>query len=320
MTGGTGFVGRNTVEFLLNNLPDLELTCLVRHPDKAAFMQDRVKQVHGDLLRPETYKSAVETADIILHMASLVSLKNGLEFYVQNTEATKALLRMAFFSKNLQRFVYTGSIAAIDRPPHLPVSGPLTESSLPHPNTDYGKSKLQAMDAVVHSGLPYTVLTPAYIYGPHPRVNSSMDRLIKDVAAGKPYTRIPFPGRASYIYVENLADLIWQAALNPAARNEVFFASEQEPIQVGEAFQQAAKALGVDYSPRTISDMGRFRSFLYHRDPNNPLLQILFEDYFYCSSEKVHQILNYRPRFGMMEGVEKTLQWYRKQGGLPLKC
>ena len=214
----------------------------------------------------------------------------------------------------LQRFVYMGSIAAIDRPPHLPAIGPLSESSLPHPNTDYGRSKLQAMDAVVHSGLPYTVLTPAYIYGPYPRVHSSMDRFFRDVSAGVPYTRIPFPGRASHIYVEDLANLIWQAALNPVARNEVFFASEREPMRVGEAFQCVAEAMKIEFSQRSVTDMKRFQSFLHQRDPDNPLLRILFEDYFHCSSEKAHRMLNVTPRFGMMQGIEKTLQWYRQQG------
>ena len=159
-------------------------------------------------------------------------------------------------SKARARYVVTAampySISAIDRPPRESAIKPLTEETIPHPNTDYGKSKLLAEETLIQSGLPYTILRPSYIYGPHPRVGSSMDRLIRDVRDQRSYTRIPFPGRASEIHAGDLARLIWLCTGHAGAENEVFFAANPEPVVIGDVFPAVAEALGVPYKARPV--------------------------------------------------------------------
>src|SRR5690606_22586915 len=146
-----------------------------------------------------------------------------------NTDATQSLINALKHSVRLKRLVFLSSISAFDRPLGQPAIGLLTEESIPHPNTDYGKSKLEAEKRVEQSDLPYAILRPSYIYGPYPRINSSMDRLIRNVRDQTHYTRFPFPGRASEIYVEDLAEMIWTASQHPAAENQAFFVSNPEP-------------------------------------------------------------------------------------------
>lgn len=320
VTGATGFVGRNFLTHLLALYPELRITCLVRDPAKAESQwPEKPKNLiwlAGDLLEPQTYEGALQSAERVFHMAALVSLKNGPEFYTMNTDTTRHLVQALSLSNRLRRLVYVGSISAVDRSPDQPADGLLSEDSPPHPNTDYGKSKLQAEALVRTSGLPYTILRPPYIYGPYARLKSSMDRLVYDVRDGRHYTRFPFPGLASEVYAEDLAEMIWLAGEHPKTLNEIFFVANPEPVRIGRVFADVADALGRPYAPLPVSPekMERTRQFLYRRYPENPLLRILFENAFACSTEKWYRMTGYQPRYGYGEGVRRTVAWYRANG------
>jgi nucleoside-diphosphate-sugar epimerase len=117
ITGATGFVGRNLVDYLSAAYPELALYCLARNPEKAREIErPGVFIVPGDLHTPESYTSSVAQADIILHLAAMVGLKNGEAFYTANRDATQTLVNAAKHSERLKRFFYLSSIAAIDRP------------------------------------------------------------------------------------------------------------------------------------------------------------------------------------------------------------
>jgi dihydroflavonol-4-reductase len=324
ITGATGFVGRNFLEYIVREIPDAAITCLVRDPQKATsqwehlpnFGEGRIHWLQGDLLESATYADALGQAEAVFHIAALVSLRNGPEFYRMNTDATRTLVQTLQNSSQLKRVVMVSSISAVDRPMDQPAVGPLTEESIPSPNTDYGKSKLQAEELLQQSGLPYAILRPPYIYGPYPRLQSSIDRLIHNIHDQAHYTRFPFPGRASEVYVEDLADMIWTAFTHPAAENQVFFVSNPEPVVINDVYDKLAKLLDVPRHtmPLDANAIERFRRILYRRQPENVLLRVLFEDFFYCSPEKWYRLTGFKPRYGLEEGMRKTIRWYQENG------
>lgn len=320
VTGATGFVGRNFLEWLLRNQPHVSVTCLVRDVHKAQAqwptLPHNVQWLAGDLLEPDSYRAALSGVNAVFHAAALVSLKNGPEFYRMNTEATRNLVAALGEGKDLQRLVFVSSISAVDRPMHEPAVDLLDEDFAPHPNTDYGKSKLLAEEVVSYSGLPYTILRPAYIYGPHPRLNSSMDRLIRDISAQTPYTRFPFPGQASGIHAQDLAAMMWLAARHPQAENEAFFVSNPQPIPIVEAFAHIASALNVPYRPleRAPEHIRRAQHRWYHRQPDHLVLRILFENFFACNPAKWYRATGFQPTFDYSAGLNDTVRWYQAHG------
>ena len=321
ITGATGFVGRNLLQWLYENRRDWQVTCLVRDEARArgqwpSDIADWVRWLPGDLTDPYTYSEAILDAEYIYHAAALVSLRDGPEFHAANVDTTRIMLETADLSTELRRLVFLSSISAIDRPADVISEGPLTEEDPPNPSTDYGKSKLMAEKLVMTAGLPYAILRPAYIFGPYPRLNGSMDRLVYDVAQGKPYTRYPFPGRASSIFAPDLAEIIETAGHHPGADNDIFFVGDREPVVIHEAYALIAKELGIDYRPieATAEDMERTRNQLYLRYPWNPLVKIMFEDTFYCSTDKWYHATARPPAIGFEEGVARTVRWYKDQG------
>lgn len=318
ITGATGFVGRHVVEYLLDQVPQAKLVCLVRNPEKATFLQGTpVQCVEGDLLLPETYKGWAQQASLVFHVAALVGLKNGEAFYSVNTGGMARLLETLTDSDRLERLVFVSSISAIDRALpdlHSPLS-PLTEESPARPSTDYGKSKRQAEELLMASGLPYTILRPSYIYGAYPRLASSMDRVVFDVREHKPYTRFPFPGRASEIYAGDLAAAIWHVSRHPQALNEDFFVANLEPVGVPTLFETLARDMKVPYRPRRLSDpqLKRIRKRVYREHPGDPVMRILYEDYFVCRAEKLREKTGFSPVTSFAQGWAKTLDWYRQR-------
>lgn len=301
--------------------------CLVRNKVKAEWMADhpQIQILEGDLHSPLSYHKQAKDAEMIIHAAALVGLKNGPEFYEENLKATELLLNSAKAAPRLRRFVFLSSISAIDRPiadNPLTLLEPIIETTPAHPSTDYGKSKLQAEKLIAGSQVPFTILRPSYIYGPHPRLLSSMDRIIQDVQTNKPYTHIPFPGKASHIYVDDLARLIWQAGMHPSAENQIFMAADPEPVIVGDVFPKIAKVLQIPHDERPLPPklLQRYQRAMYHRHRNGhpgfPLLRVMFEGSFYCDTSKVSSMLGWKPSLTLDEGIGRTISWYRQHGYL----
>jgi nucleoside-diphosphate-sugar epimerase len=326
ITGASGFVGYNLILHLLQAHTDWTLFCLVRTPGKAEKLSKLgVQPVMGDLLSPETYQAKLKACDLIFHLAGLVGLKDGEDFYAANSGTMNNLLDVAHQANALSRFVFVSSISAIDRPAKTPFNAPilpLDETSPGCPTTDYGKSKRMAELALEVSGLPYTILRPSYIHGPHPRVGSSMDRVIYDTRNQLPYTRFPFTGRASEIDVEDLARSITLSASHPNTVNKSYFISNPDPIPIPVFFSTLAKALGVPYHPSYVSPkaLSRIQQRAYRQNttPAARLIQrILFEDFFSCSPQSFINDTGYQPQYSLGEALKRTVGWYREQGLLP---
>ncbi len=324
LTGSTGFLGRNLLNYLVKIQPHQPIVCLVRDLNKAKTQWPNppanIRWLVGDLLQPESYREALQAAELVFHVAALVGLRNGDAFFTQNTEATRQLVEALTPSSRLQRLVFVSSISATDRDPASPATECMTEAFPPQPQTDYGRSKLQAEQLITASGLPYTIMVPAYIYGPHLRVGSSTDRLINDMKAGKRYTRFPFPGAISEIHVDDLSEALWIAATHPKTLNERFLISNPQPLSIVAAFATLAECLGLDhtFTPSPASHLERYRRQKSAPAANPILRRILWEHYFACSPAKWYQATGHQPQITFSEGVRKTLS-HSAQGALPAR-
>jgi uncharacterized protein YbjT (DUF2867 family) len=131
LTGGTGTLGRLVVPLLRDAGYDVRV--LSRHSHEPG---DGVEYVTGDLLKGEGIESAVEGAEIILHLAG------GPK---GDDEATRNLVRAASRA-GVQHLVHISVIGA-DR---VPLS--------------YFRAKLGAERAVADSGVPRTTLRAAQFH------------------------------------------------------------------------------------------------------------------------------------------------------------
>jgi nucleoside-diphosphate-sugar epimerase len=140
----------------------------------------------------------------------------------------------------VKHFIFVSSIGAMAESSEtiLTVDTPCA------PSTPYGKSKLGAELALkqiaVAGGMAYSIIRPPLVYGSGNPGN--MERLLKLVKTGLPLPLASVRNRRSFIYVENLVDLIVTCLVNPKAFGKTFLPSDGEDLSTAELIEKIARA------------------------------------------------------------------------------
>ena len=244
VTGATGFIGQYLTRRLIEARGNT-IYCLVRDEKKLPEdLRRRVKICEGDNSSLEKYSGVIQSCDVIFHVAARASLGNGEAYRRDNVEFTDTLIRIAQGSRRLKRFVFTSTIGALDRSKEDPCTAPLTEDSNPNPTSDYGRSKLACEVSLAASTLPYVIVRPVLVYGPGMRRLSHLRVFIDAVENGKVFSRFNFPGKLSFIHVNDLVDALLLVAKHPKAVRQTFFAADDTPVSLGAVFRHLGAIFG----------------------------------------------------------------------------
>ncbi|MHB9286496.1 NAD-dependent epimerase/dehydratase family protein [Halobacteriales archaeon Cl-PHB] len=166
VTGGAGFIGSHLVEAL-------DGECEVRVLDDLSSgepenVPDGVELVEGDVRDAETVAAVMRDADVVYHLAGLVSVERSTAVPAEsngvNVGGTMTVLEAA---RRADARVVAASSAAVYGPPE---SVPVTETARLRPTNPYGVDKL-ALDHYTRLyadlyGLPTVALRYFNVYGP----------------------------------------------------------------------------------------------------------------------------------------------------------
>lgn len=140
VTGGSSQLGQHVLQSLLSRIRILA----VIHRRKINIPGAEIELLRGGLEETIRNPTTLQRAQVVLHMAAVTRSDNPSEYFHVNAELTTQLLSLCGPS---QHFVYVSTVCA-------------------HPNGGpYGLSKWLAEEAVRKSGLNYTIIRPAEIYG-----------------------------------------------------------------------------------------------------------------------------------------------------------
>jgi nucleoside-diphosphate-sugar epimerase len=124
----------------------------------------------------------------------------------------------------------------------LSAERPITEADAPAPTDAYGRSKLEGERLLKQSGVPFTVLRPAVVYGKGVKGN---------IAALATLARTPMPlpfagldNRRSLVARDNLISAIALVLGAREALNETFLVADAEPISVADLVAAMREGLG----------------------------------------------------------------------------
>jgi UDP-glucose 4-epimerase len=118
----------------------------------------------------------------------------------------------------------------------------ITEKDVPQPTDAYGHSKLEAERLVEQSGVPYTILRPAVVYGRGVKGNIASLATI-----AKTPMPLPFGGLdncRSLLALDNLVTAIIHVLAMEAAKNETFLVADAAPISVADLVGAMREGLG----------------------------------------------------------------------------
>ncbi len=125
--------------------------------------------MEGDILDIISLEEAMTGTDAVIHCAAKVSFKKNdrEELFKTNIEGTANVINMAI-EKNIQRFVYVSSIAAIGRSPQGGIASEETKWAENKLQTAYSLSKYKAELEVwrgIGEGLNAVIVNPSLILG-----------------------------------------------------------------------------------------------------------------------------------------------------------
>jgi UDP-glucose 4-epimerase len=124
----------------------------------------------------------------------------------------------------------------------------ITEQDRPEPSDAYGRTKLEAERLVAASGVPFTVLRPAVVYGKGVKGN-----IAALATLAKTPMPLPFAGldnRRSLLALDNLVSAVSLVLGAERAANETFLVADAEPISVADLV--AAMREGLGRSPHLV--------------------------------------------------------------------
>ncbi len=190
VTGASGFIGSAVSRHLVGR--GQEVVGLVEPGADPANLQGlNVKQVVGDLRRPESVQQAVSGCRAVFHVAALYRFwaSDPGAFYEVNVQGTRNVLGAAA-DAGVERLVYTSTVGTLGLE-HVSGAGSADERSFPdvrHLYGSYKRSKYVAEHEVLRAvaeGLPASLVLPTFPLGPGDRAPTPTGRLVLDFLNGR---------------------------------------------------------------------------------------------------------------------------------------
>ena len=238
VTGASGFVGRPLVAALLR--AGYAVRAVTRR--QLSFSDSVEVAIVPDLKNPIDWNPVLRGVDIVIHLAGSAHSKIAENAYSEFDQINWiATQRLADAAKEvgIERFVYISSVRAQVGASAVQV---VREQDEPSPANQYGRSKLAAEQAIRAAGVPFTILRPVVIYGPHPKGN--MRTLVRLARSPLPLPVASFTGRRSLLAVDNLIAAIIFALNNPVTVGETYLVADSKPMTIGEILTMLRKSQG----------------------------------------------------------------------------
>ncbi|MEQ1849580.1 MAG: NAD-dependent epimerase/dehydratase family protein [Candidatus Peribacteraceae bacterium] len=308
VTGAMGLVGSATVKKLLDLgasvvilqrdwIPDAELV--------QSGLMEKVSIVRGELSDLSVLERVLGEFEIatVLHLAAQavvgVANKNPLSTFESNIRGTWNLLEACRRSPLVKQVVVASSDKAYGEQPKLPYTEDMPLLAK-HPY-DVSKACTDMLaQSYAHSfDLPVTISRCGNFYGPGDlNWNRIVPGTIRSILNNEsPVVRSDGTFVRDYLYVDDGADayltLAEKMAANPTLKGEVFNFSTEEPMTVLALVQAITKLMQSDLKPDV------------RNEASNEILKQ------HLSAEKAKQMLGWSAAYGLDEGLQKTIEWYR---------
>lgn len=329
VTGGAGFIGRWVVARLLDEGHEvLALDDLSNgREENLRELEGRAGYlglVRGDLKDPALLAQVFERAswDLVLHLGASIhvqksiddpepTFRNDAEGTFRVLEAARAqYLRRNGLDPSAKHFDFDRDVPTLrDRRPRVAcmstcmvydlAGGAAIRETHPYrPASPYAASKI-ASDMLALSyfhayRMPVTVVRPFNTYGPYQKSNSEggvVSIFLKRDLANEPL-RVKGEGTQTrdLLYVEDCAEFVVRAALSEAVEGQIVNAGTGVDVSINEL---AAKCC----SP------GNRVEHVPHDHPQAEIARLL------CDAGKARELLGWRPRTSLDEGLAKTRAW-----------
>ena len=237
VTGATGFIGQRIVAALAK--AGWQVRAVSRDPSLiTAGGVDRAAM--PDLAHGADWPRLLDGATHVVHLAGIAHAPGALPDAVYNRINAEAVGELAWAARGkVERLVFMSSVRA---QAGLSADRPITERDAPSPTDAYGRAKLEAERLVAESGVAFTVLRPAVVYGKG--VKGNIAALATLARTPMPLPFAGFVNRRSLLALDNLASAVALVLDAEQAANQTFLVADDEAITVSGLVVAMREGLG----------------------------------------------------------------------------
>ena len=305
VTGAGGFIGSHLVERLVqlgaqvnafvryNSRHDIGLLSLL-----APEVLEQVEIILGDLRDADAVNQATEGAEVVFHLAALISIPYSYlhprEVAETNILATLNVL-MAAKQHEVGKVVHTSTSEVYGTAQYVPIDEkhPLQGQS-PYSASKIGADKMA--EAFYRSyDLPVAIIRPFNTYGPRQSARAVIPTIVTQALTLDEVRLGDLRPTRDFTYVEDLVEAFLRVAESAKAVGEEINIGSGQEISIGELAQRIFSLMGKE--ARIVSDPLRLR-------PPNSEVQRLCAD-----NRKAAELINWRPTTPLDEGLKKTIAW-----------
>ena len=309
VTGATGLLGSWLVSQLLD--ADSRVVCLVRDRVlKSERVQNRrieqVNTVRGDITDLDLLERVLGEyeVDVAFHVAAQAIVgtanRDPISTFSTNIQGTWNLLEACRRSPKVSSIVVASSDKAYGDQPHLPYTEamPLLGRHPYEVSKACGDMIAQAYAASYN--LPVAVTRCGNFYGGGDlNWNRVVPGTIRSVIRGeRPIIRSDGNFVRDYIYIEDAAAafmlLAERLSRDTALYGQAFNFSYEIQLSVLDMVELILRKMGSSLRPEVLNQAS---NEIRHQ---------------FLSSERARTVLNWRPRFTLESGLDRTLSWYRE--------
>ncbi|MFT5871792.1 MAG: nucleoside-diphosphate-sugar epimerase [Clostridium sp.] len=335
ITGGTGFIGSHVVRYFCEN--KVIVGCLVRTGSSHKNIEGLpVKFEYGDIKDLESLINLFKNYDCIIHLAGYAFDWGSYEmFYNTNVEGTMNVLK-ACTKNGIKNVIITASVSVYGEENNNTIKSELSPYNshydyfidkffpckLNYYRDTKALAKQKAIEYAKGNGLNLTVLEPAWVYGER-EFNTGFFEYLKTVKSGLPILPGSKKNKFHVIYAGDLARAYYLAFEKKLQGiNDIIIGNETGELMdkiYGLFCEKAGMKKPFNGSKFIFYPFGFILELIYtiFRVKKPPLMTRgrvnMFYDNIEYSTKKAERLLGFTQEMGLYEGIEKTVNWYKKK-------
>ncbi len=323
VTGATGFIGRRLAEVLVASGQTVRL--LVRDKSRLSdALRDSCRIIVGALDNENALVEATGQVGIVYHCAAnLKTWDTWDSYYEANVMGLEHLLRAIHkANSSLPRLVHLSTVDVYGYPAEAcDETAPLDDAGF-----YYGRSKILGEELIkqdnLRSGLPYTILRPCNVIGPH---SPFIERIGRALEAGLMLTVDGGACNAGIIDIDNLVQTIIKSAETPLTLNEVYNIRDSYDVSWKEFIERLredidGKGLVVNLPFPVAAGIATTLGILHKslgikREPLlHPLVVRIFGRTCGHSAKKIVDVCGPVTTRAFQESMQQSSEWFLAQG------